>query len=584
MNQQPLYLPKYATSRALVIGIDQYPSGPLIHACNDANAVANALIDKFDFPTKNVTLLLNGDATKAAITKAFLSFAETGWDDRVFVFFAGHGFTKTGRYGESGFLVPADGQAVDLSSLLRWDELTRNAELVPAKHVLFVMDACYGGLALKRKPVSPGSMRLLKDMLQRYTRQVLTAGKADEPVSDGGGTRPGHSIFTSHLLDGLDGAAAAAGSPLTANGLMAYVYEKVGGDPDSHQTPHFGFLDGDGDFIFDTSALNALQSDAAEGQVPEKDLLIKTPAINIPLEPDDTVENVLKRLLPDPAARIRLDDCITELIKTTVGELSPEEFPAHDAVTPSEFTARIQRYESAVSDLELSSIVLARWAEPQQLQLLQRILQRVGEVERHPGGTVLWIRLSWYPLMALIYAAGLSAVAAQRWDALHSVLCTPIFEHDSITGSETQPVIVPTVEELVEIYDSFKMLPDMGRKLVARSEHLYKKMQPLIEDQFALGQRYDNLFDDFEILLALTYVDLRNPDLAAEAWAPPGRFSWKESGHFGRSPVYTNFIREAKLRGDDWPVLKAGFFEGSRERFAEVAESYGKRLAHARWF
>ena len=23
--------------------------------------------------------------------------------------------------------------------------------------------------------------------------------------------------------------------------LMAYVYEKVGGDPHSHQTPHFGF-------------------------------------------------------------------------------------------------------------------------------------------------------------------------------------------------------------------------------------------------------------------------------------------------------------------------------------------------------
>jgi uncharacterized caspase-like protein len=71
--------------------------------------------------------------------------------------------------------------------------------------MLFLMDACYGGLAITRTTIPPGSMRFLKDMLQRFSRQVLTAGKANEVVSDSGGTRPGHSIFTSYLLDGMDG-------------------------------------------------------------------------------------------------------------------------------------------------------------------------------------------------------------------------------------------------------------------------------------------------------------------------------------------------------------------------------------------
>jgi hypothetical protein len=44
-------------------------------------------------------------------------------------------------------------------------------------------------------------MRFLRDMLQRFSRQVLTAGKADETVADENGPRPGHSIFTSHLLE-----------------------------------------------------------------------------------------------------------------------------------------------------------------------------------------------------------------------------------------------------------------------------------------------------------------------------------------------------------------------------------------------
>src|SRR5258705_10978149 len=260
MQAPPLYLPKYNNSYALVIGIDAYQHvSPLLHAANDARAVARALVEKFQFPEGNVKVLLNDDATRADILREFLLWADPfkiESNDRMVVFFAGHGHTASGRRGEIGFLVPVDGDASDFASLVRWDELTRNGDLISAKHILFLMDACYGGLALTRKNIPPESMRFLKDMLQRYSRQVLTAGKADEVVADAGGTRPGHSIFTSYLLDGLDGAIGNADTPITGHGLMAYVYEKVGSDPHSHQTPHFGFFDGDGDFIFGTSILD----------------------------------------------------------------------------------------------------------------------------------------------------------------------------------------------------------------------------------------------------------------------------------------------------------------------------------------
>ena len=106
--------------------------------------------------------------------------------------------------------------------------------------MLFLMDACYGGLALTRTTIPPGSMRFLKDMLQRYARQVLTAGKPDEVVSDSGGTRHGHSIFTSYLLLTEWRAEREVDGILTGHGLMAFVYEKVGSDVQSRQTPHFG--------------------------------------------------------------------------------------------------------------------------------------------------------------------------------------------------------------------------------------------------------------------------------------------------------------------------------------------------------
>jgi hypothetical protein len=355
MAAEALYLPKYAESRALVIGINKYRHvGPLLHACNDAVAVAELLTGRFGFPKQNVELLLDAKATRASILRRFLSYtdlAKVGADDRILVFFAGHGHTVSGRRGETGFLVPADGNIDDLASLVRWDELTRGADLISAKHMLFLMDACYGGLALTRTSIPPGSMRFLKDMLQRYSRQVLTAGKADEVVSDSGGTRSGHSIFTSYVLDGMEGAAVPAGGMLTGHGLMAYVYEKVGSDVHSRQTPHFGFFDGDGDFIFDTSALTSLESKSPLSEPEEDiDLFIKAPSFSVPAAPkEDSIADVLKRLIANPTEKIRLNDYISDLLRRAVSHLSEQNFPPNGPLTNGEFASRLQRYEDGIT-------------------------------------------------------------------------------------------------------------------------------------------------------------------------------------------------------------------------------------------
>lgn len=215
------YSPSYRNSFALIIGINKYlKASPLDYAVNDANAVAAILESDFDFKHNNIKILLDENATKNEIMTAFMSYANSKVtsDDRIFVFFAGHGITQTGKRGEVGFLIPHDGDTGKLSTLIRWDDLTRNAELIQAKHVFFVMDTCYGGLAITRA-LSSGSMRFLKDMLQRYSRQVLTAGKANEVVADAGGPLPNHSVFTGHLLEGLHGKAATAEDIITANGV-----------------------------------------------------------------------------------------------------------------------------------------------------------------------------------------------------------------------------------------------------------------------------------------------------------------------------------------------------------------------------
>jgi uncharacterized caspase-like protein len=214
---QNIYQPKYNDSRALIIGINKYTHvSPLEIARADAESILTVLTEHLGFPEAKIAVLLDEQATKAEITRRFLAFESLSPDDRLFVFFAGHGMTVPGQRGQVGYLVPVDGNPDDKSTLIRWDELTRNSEIIPAKHILFVMDACYSGLAIQRA-TSLGEQRFVSDMLQRFSRQVITAGKADETVADGGGPTGKNSIFTGYLLEGLQGKVANEKGILTAS-------------------------------------------------------------------------------------------------------------------------------------------------------------------------------------------------------------------------------------------------------------------------------------------------------------------------------------------------------------------------------
>ena len=96
----------YEASRALVIGINDYKNAsPLGYAVSDAEEIKQILIDEIGFDADNVISLLDSEATKNNILKAFHSFTSEyiQVDDRLIVFFAGHGHTKTGFRGEVGY-------------------------------------------------------------------------------------------------------------------------------------------------------------------------------------------------------------------------------------------------------------------------------------------------------------------------------------------------------------------------------------------------------------------------------------------------------------------------------------------------
>jgi len=241
----------YGNSWAIVIGINDYAKWPkLQYAVRDAQEVRQTLIDKFNFSPERVLTLKNGEATRTGILAAFhdkLAHGGIQKNDRIFVFFAGHGATRKLSSGRDlGYIVPVDSDPNQFATdAIPMTEIQNIAESLSAKHVLFVMDSCFSGLGLTRG----GSNAFLRENAKRIGRQMLTAGGTDQLVADGGPN--GHSVFTWTLLQGLAGKADLNGDGfITATELAAYVAPAVSNV--SSQTPAFGSLPGSegGDFVF----------------------------------------------------------------------------------------------------------------------------------------------------------------------------------------------------------------------------------------------------------------------------------------------------------------------------------------------
>jgi tetratricopeptide (TPR) repeat protein len=244
------YSETYQNSWAVVIGIDAYRAAPrLNYSAADAKAVADQLL-QLGFPRQNIRLLLDADATKSRIERAFYQDRkEMGPNDRLFVYFAGHGETTPTRTGEEGYILPVDADPDNLPlTAIPMEDIQRVAKRLPAKHYLFVMDACFSGFALTRAATrKEESVASSRAALREPVVQIITAGaKGQRSIEESG-----HGLFTRRLLEGLRGRADTdAQGFLSAVQLAAWVEDRVARDSRGKMTPQYSKLDGEGNFIF----------------------------------------------------------------------------------------------------------------------------------------------------------------------------------------------------------------------------------------------------------------------------------------------------------------------------------------------
>lgn len=194
------------THWAFVVGISDYihledgEGGDLVGAEFDARRVRDVLVMARGFPEQNVRMLLNHDATKAAIEEGITDWlvenARPG--DNVVIWYSGHGSQMWDEDGDEDdgldeTLAPADVLPQDTRNDISDDELNRWLGMLPTDNVVVVLDNCNSGTGTRDvTPFSSG--RLLARDLDSIERPAGAARRAigemqDESGFDVGETR-----------------------------------------------------------------------------------------------------------------------------------------------------------------------------------------------------------------------------------------------------------------------------------------------------------------------------------------------------------------------------------------------------------
>lgn len=234
----PVTVPR---SYALVVGISQYKnlpaSGQLQFPERDAEAIYTELIsaEGGQFPAENVHKLIGARATLANL-RAELE----GWlpsvakdDDRVLIYFAGHGFVSEGK----AYLAPAD---IDLKNITAtaypMDTLgSVIGSKIHARWKVLLTDSCHSGA------ITPEADRVqVNHSLLDLNRSLfsLTASRDREVSYESPKWGGGHGVFTYYVIKGMEGEADTDGDgQVTADELADYVHTNVRNDTKEQQNP-----------------------------------------------------------------------------------------------------------------------------------------------------------------------------------------------------------------------------------------------------------------------------------------------------------------------------------------------------------
>jgi hypothetical protein len=238
-------------AHALIIGIANYRTINRLPetVLKDARDIGALLKDagRCAYPAGNVTLLLDGDATREKIRAELKTLrGRTDADSTVFLYLSSHGARVESGPNAGEYLLPVDTVYPGYDRLgqtaISGAELSQALGVLPARKVLVVLDCCHAaGVAEVKGLEGESGLKALSDgyyeALSRGTGRVVLASSRHDESSY---VKPGapNSLFTQHLLVGLEGGIPSDDGLIKVFDLFEYLQPRVTAD-EPRQHPIF---------------------------------------------------------------------------------------------------------------------------------------------------------------------------------------------------------------------------------------------------------------------------------------------------------------------------------------------------------
>ena len=194
----------YAGSYALLVGMHQYQdtvTWPALPSIRDELGALRTALNAHGFDAVQLVFNQTGADLRRTI-EDFNGRYAFNRGNRLFYFFAGHGYTLDD--GERGYFVtndapdPKQDEQGFRRAALSMQQVSVWAQEITARHALFAFDSCFSGTIFRtREAQTP--LRISTTTAQPV-RQFLSAGSANETV-------PAQSVFTPVMIRAMNGAA-----------------------------------------------------------------------------------------------------------------------------------------------------------------------------------------------------------------------------------------------------------------------------------------------------------------------------------------------------------------------------------------
>ena len=277
----------------------------------------------------------------------------------------------------------------------------------------------------------------------------------------------------------------------------------------------------------------------------------------------------IKRVVADPTAGPTLNDLLNGEAARLIEALAGDEFDLGSAASDEGVVSRLDRYACLTADLACAAALGARWSEDSVRPIWSSLIERVvASVDRARGQTI-WADLSLYPGVLLLYASGVGALAGGRYDNLRAILPEPRLRYHNewlLAVEVLNPIRVLDPQQAARVAGLPKTFTPISDRLAA-------DVRPLVADLVPDDAAFNRLFDRFEYLLGLIYVDAKNTP-----WGPSGRFVADQN----RTGIDQLIDEEIAQAGATWAPLAAGLFGGSSERLEESLGRWRKHVQEVR--